>query len=84
MVIFNRAEFETAASLLSEHYEKSAPTVAEWAERMYQAKDNEITLADIHLMQMWSQELPQPNHAANRLYHHQTSLGRETVGHAGF
>ena len=81
---FNRKNFDAILSGLSERYEKSAPTVSEWAEWLFTAKDHEITLADVHLAsEVWKANT-QPNYAANAVYHLSERLGRVTTGHAGF
>ena len=83
-MIFSRKEFESAIGELCEKYEKSAPTVYDWVEWLYQAKDHEITLSDVFLLKTLASEDVPPNYAANMLYHMQYKLGRDTTGNAGF
>ena len=82
MEIFNRKNFEIVCTKVCTQFEKSAPTVSELADKLYQAKDKNITLAEIHLLSKISEM--QPNYAANALYHLMEDLGQDTTGHAGF
>lgn len=72
-----------------DQYERSAPTVWEWANGLYirlgedadGVRLSELLLAQsLHDADGW---VP-PNYAANRVYKLMSRLGRETVGHAGF
>ena len=82
MEIFNCQNFENTCTKVAEKFEKTAPTVSAWVERIYMAKDTEITLADIHLLAQL--EEMQPNYAANRVYKLMNLLGQDTTGHLGF
>jgi hypothetical protein len=82
--MFNREEFEKACETVSSHYEKTAPTVSEWAEMLYRASDYDVTLADLVLLGSLAKEKEQSNYAANRVYHHMERTSASTTGHAGF
>jgi hypothetical protein len=82
--IINRDAIDEAASVVCMAYEKIAPTVSEWADWLYSAKDREVTLEDLFTLQRISDELPAPNYAANLVYHLMERQGKATVGHAGF
>jgi hypothetical protein len=82
--MFDRKTFEAACSAACAEYEKSAPTVAEWADWLYQANDQDVTIADLHILRRIVGESPGANLAANMIYHHQARLGRDTAGQAGF
>jgi hypothetical protein len=82
--MFDRKRFEAACAAACGEYEKAAPTVAEWADWLYQAKDQDVTLADLHILGRIVTENPGGNLAANMIYHHQTRLGRDTIGQSGF
>jgi len=82
--IINRDSLDTAAATVSQVYEKSAPTVTEWAEWLYAAKDREVTLEDLFTLQQLATELPPANYAANQVYHLMERQGKSTVGHIGF
>ncbi len=80
--LFNRLEFDNACSKAVQLFETSAPTVSDWAEKMYGAKDWDITLAEIHLLSRIN--TLDPNTAANQLYKLMVLLGRDTRGQAGY
>jgi len=82
--VFQRSKFNTAILLVAAHYEKTAPTVEQWCDWLCSAKDSEVTLADIHLLGRLREYKPQPNYAANEVYRHQRTMGRDTTGQAGF
>jgi hypothetical protein len=48
------------------------------------AKDDQVTLADLHLLQRLATEDTQANYAANLVYHRMDAAGQLTTGHAGF
>lgn len=80
--IFDRKLFEDACATTVRNFEKTAPLVSNWADWLYQAKDKEITLADLHLLNQVNEM--QPNYACNRLLHLFNDLGRDTTGMLGF
>lgn len=84
MNIYSRTALDNAVCVLLDRYEKSAPTVAEWADWLYAAKDSEVTLEDLFILQELAGEELQANYAANRIYHLMERQGKSTVGHAGF
>ena len=76
-------------TMAAEHYERTAPTVCDWANDLYdriRTKADAVPLSEINFLA----SLPGvdgwegPNVAANRLYHLMHRLGRDTTGHAGF
>lgn len=74
----------------AKHYEKSAPTVAEWADDLYQRigdkRADHVTLSELLLASRLMEEgvWMHPNTAANNVYKLNYRLGRDTTGHAGF
>lgn len=85
--MFDNSKFESAITEVAHHYEKSAPIIETWCDWMMTAKSSEITLSDILLLQYLNDKTQSPlsgNSAANKLYHHQSLLGRDTTGMAGF
>ena len=72
-----------------EHYEKSAPTVRDWADDLYMRigeAPERVSLLELGQALRLRQEgewCP-PNLAANEVYHVQERLGQSTTGHAGF
>ena len=87
--MFSRRDFDKALEAVAVCYRVSAPTVGDWCDMLYAAKDDQVTLADIHLLSQINQnirtmaEVP-ANTAANQVYHLMNRLGRDTTGHAGF
>lgn len=84
MQLIDRQALDAAAALVCDTYEKSAPTVAEWADWLYSAPDREVTLEDVLTLQTLAAEQPPANYAANSVYHLMERQGKSTVGHAGF
>lgn len=84
MDIYSRPALDRAVCVLMDRYEKSAPTVAEWADQLYAAKDCDITLEDLFILQELANEDVPANYAANRIYHLMERQGKATIGHAGF
>lgn len=84
MTTFNRKAFEQQLGLVAGIYEKTAPTVDAWCDWLANAKDLEITLADLNLLNTLATDVPPANYAANMLYHLAERAGRDTTGHAGF
>ncbi len=82
--LISREQIDAAAAKVSELYEKSAPTVSEWADWLYSAPDADVTLYDLFTLQTIANEEPPANYAANRIYHLMERQGKSTVGHAGF
>lgn len=75
---------EKQLELIAEHYEKSAPTVNQWADNLYRHFSN-ITMEDVNMIQHLTQpEFLQPNYAANSVYHLLVRQGKNTDGQAGF
>lgn len=71
------------------HYERTAPTVAEWLDGVYvrlQEKPESVSVADLLAVRalrdgdVWQH----PNYAANGVYKHMERSGLSTAGHAGF
>lgn len=79
---------EARLTTIVEHYEKTAPTVSEWADDVYRrmhgnadaVRLSELMLAD----NLLNPEPMHPNYAANRVYKLMSRLDMETTGHAGF
>ncbi len=72
-----------------EHYERSAPTVRDHCDDLYQ-RINEtperVTLAELlGVSWLWADgEWAAPSYAANRVYHLRNRLGMDVTGQAGF
>lgn len=71
------------------HYEHSAPTVAEYLNRLYIRINEEpagVRLPELLFVSRLNEDFlwMHPNYAANTLYHMMHRLGMSTVGHAGF
>ena len=86
-------DFKAIESTIGEvvdRYEKTAPTVSEWADDVYRRlRDaDKIVLSELMLIQdikgRDGEDWMQPNHAANRVYKLLYRLGRDTAGLAGF
>ena len=76
-------------TLTAEHYELTAPTVAQWANDLYERINEQpdtVRLSEMLAVGRFVESgvWEQPNYAANRVYHLQQRLGQETTGHAGF
>lgn len=75
---------------LVNHFEKTAPTVAEWANALYiKIGDNpdEVRLSELVQVEALygdGRNIEAPNLAANRVYKLMNRLGQDTTGHAGF
>lgn len=82
--IISREQLDAAATKVCALYEKTAPTVSEWADWLYSAPDADVTLYDLFTLQTIANEEPQANYAANRIYHLMERKGLPTIGHAGF
>ena len=82
--MFNRKQYDAAISKVATQFEKTAPTVCDWCDFLSAAKDHEVTLADLHLLNRLATEDTQANYAANLVYHLMERSGRCTVGQAGF
>ncbi len=82
--MFDRKKYDDALGVVFVAYEKTAPTVCEWCDLLASAKDDAVTLADVHLLDRLATELPHPNLAANLVYHVMDRRGMNTTGHAGF
>jgi hypothetical protein len=72
-----------------EHYEVTAPTVAEYCDGLYRRVNESprnISLLELLTVQQLQQDALwlMPNYAANRIYHLMAALGMDTTGHAGF
>jgi hypothetical protein len=72
------------------HYEKSAPTVSRWADRLFVMVDEEPehvsfleVLALFKVMDADGSPMS-PQFAANYVYKIMDKLGQDTTGHAGF
>lgn len=81
--MFDRKKFEETIETLAERFEKSAPTVADWLNNLYQSKDENITLHHICTLQTLN-TIYGGNDAANYLYHRMSYLNEKTIGHIGF
>lgn len=80
-----RGELEAVAG----HYDKSAPTVCDWANDLYARmgdSPDSVRLSELLAVSgfregsVWEQA----NIAANRIYKLMTRLGQDTTGHAGY
>ena len=75
---------------VAEHYEKSAPTVADWANDLYVRigdSPDTVTLTELRMVTRMADTdggWTHPNVAANLVYKLMNRLGRDTTGHAGF
>jgi hypothetical protein len=75
--------------LVVSQYEKSAPTVASWANDLYvRLEDNLSSVRVIEIL--YAQSLLEddnweiPQYAANQIYKLMNDLGQDTTGHAGY
>jgi hypothetical protein len=74
---------------VADHYEKTAPTVCDWANNLYiriHENSDKVALAELLFVNRFVEErqwMP-PNYAANQVYHLMSRLGQDTAGHAGF
>jgi hypothetical protein len=88
--MFKCHEFLDYLTRVCDHYEKTAPTVSDYADDLYrrtsQAPETVILLEVLKITEIHNSESgwQQPNHAANRVYHLLQTLGRDTTGQAGF
>lgn len=82
--MFQRKQFDAAIDMVAAHYQHSAPTVESWCNWLCSTSGDLVRLSDISLLMTLSNDLPQPNLAANMVYKHQARLGRDTTGQAGF
>lgn len=86
-------DFHAALQLLEEavtHYERSAPTVSRWADRLFVALAGEpwedVTLEEIRVLQQLTENgqwMP-PHVAANTIYKLKARLGQDVTGEAGY
>ncbi len=74
--MFDRSKFETACNQVCDGYEKASPFVSRWADRLRQAKDHEITVADLSLLGRIADEKPSGYAAGKLIHQHQAMLGR--------
>lgn len=89
MRIIDRQQLDKAIEAACEHYQHSAPTVADWLDDLYirlGEQPDSVALVEVFAVErLWDgDEWQQPNYAANAVYKLQERLGRETVGQAGF
>ncbi|MFY8213332.1 MAG: hypothetical protein ACOVKJ_02640 [Flavobacterium sp.] len=82
--MFDRKLFEIAIDKVATTFEKTAPTVVDWADFLASAKDAQISLADLHLLSRLATEDTPANYAANLVYHRMEQAGRCTTGHVGY
>lgn len=82
--MFDRRTFDRATQEVARQYEKTAPTVEAWCDWLCSETDDVVTLADVALLLDLYTDSPSANYAANRVYHHQVRMGRDTTGQAGF
>ena len=74
---------------VADHYDKTAPTVTEWANDLY-IRINEspetVRLPELTMLSRFAEEgiWLQPNYAANQVYHLMHRLGMDVTGHVGF
>ena len=78
--MFDRAVMEDALSRVMDEFEDSAPTVVVWCERIYAAKDRDVSLADLMLLWRFYTEVTPPSLAANLVLHRMTEDGQDTSG----
>lgn len=81
---FDRRYFEQALESVAEEFGASAPTVADWCDRLASAKDCDVSLADLALLWRLYDESVHPNLAANLVFHGMSYSGIETEGQIGF
>lgn len=72
-----------------DRYEKTAPTVAEYCNGLYeriQSDPDHVVLSELRFVQYLVDDgtWQHPNYAANNLYKLMYRLGKDTTGHAGF
>lgn len=82
-------EIRKALENVCEHYEKTAPTVSDWADDLYRRLGDQKTapsvrLAELEMAVALSPLDDHPNMAANRVYKMMERLGMDTTGQAGF
>ena len=80
-------EIQKALVAICGHYEKTAPTVADWADDLYIRMNEEpdsVRLTELNVAVDLAALDLQPNYAANRVYKLMSRLGMDTTGHAGF
>lgn len=85
---FDFKKCETYLAEVCEQYEKTAPTVSEYADSVYRRLTQKMPVNVWEILELrqlldvdgWEQ----PNYAANRVYHLMTRLGLDTTGQAGF
>lgn len=83
--MFDSVEFSRFLELACGHYEKSAPTVADWIDCLYRrigSDPSQVCLSEILFAQRLQEngEWMLPNYAANGLIHLFQRIGRETTG----
>jgi len=78
--MFDRAVMEDALSRVIDEFDESAPTVADWCERIYAAKDHQVSLADLMLLWRLYTEVTPPSMAANLVLHLMNRSGQDTSG----
>jgi len=85
-------DFDALDARLTEavaRYEKTAPTVATWANDLFvrlHENTRAVVVAEVQFADrlFLAGEWMQPNYAANDLYKLMDRLGRDTTGHAGY
>lgn len=75
--------------MIAGHYDKSAPTVCDWANALYARLNDEpdgVRLSELLAVERFIEagQWENPNVAANRIYKLMHRLGQNTEGHAGF
>ena len=82
-------DIDTQLTAIADHYEKSAPTVNEWANDVcirISEKPETVVLPELLFVGRLQEngEWLAANYAANQLYHLLHRLGRDVSGHAGY
>lgn len=85
MIDFDK--LQTTLTAIVNDYEKTAPTVSDWANDLYVRLTDDVdsirlveimAADDIHASKM------HPSYAANKVYKLMNRLGQDTTGHTGF
>lgn len=80
---YNKLVADTLVQIC-DYYEKSAPTVSDWANDKY-IHMNDVTLEEVSIIfNLVYPQFEHPNYAANKIYHLMVRQGKDTTGHAGF
>lgn len=91
MPMLDWAAFDAHLIAAAEHYEKTAPAVADWVDDLYRRmRDHDQVQTVLYVeilaaLQLFGPETwEHPNYAQNRIYKLLSRLGRDTTGMADF